>query len=62
MNLKRYINMILSTLSLKDNIFYMERRTYKEGKAYKSYIIKIGEVSEEFRSERDLLLWLKELI
>lgn len=54
------INMLLQKLSFEYDIFYMERRNYKEGKTYKSFLIKIGDCKEEFRNERDLLLFLKD--
>ena len=59
-NLKKMINMLLQRLSLEYDVFYMEKRNYKEGKTYKSFFIKIGNIKEEFRSERDLLLFLKD--
>lgn len=59
-NLKKMINMLLQRLSLEYDIFYMEKRNYKEGKTYKSFFIKIGNIKEEFKSERDLLLFLKD--
>lgn len=62
MNIDRMINMLLLKLSEKQNIFYMEKRNYINGKVYKSYIISIKKQSEEFKSKRELLLYLKELI
>ena len=59
-NLKKMINMLLQRLSLEYDVFYMEKRNYKEGKTYKSFFIKIGNIKEEFKSERDLLLFLKD--
>lgn len=38
----------------------MEKRTYKEGKVYKTYRVKIGNQNKEFNSQTDLLLWLKD--
>ena len=52
--------MLLQRLSLQYDIFYMEKRNYKEGKIYKSFFIKIGNIKEDFKSERDLLLFLKD--
>ena len=54
------INMLLQRLSLEYDIFYIEKRNYKEGKTYKSFFIKIGDCKEEFKNERDLLLFLKD--
>ena len=57
-NIDKMINIILIMLSKTHNIFYMEKRNYKEDKIYKSFIIKIDKTSQEFRNKRDLLLWL----
>ena len=59
-NIKKMINMLLQKFSLEYDVFYMEKRNYKDGKIYKTFIIKIGNIKEEFRSERDLLLFLKD--
>ena len=59
-NIKKMINMLLQKLSLKYDVFYMEKRNYRGGKTYKTFTIKIGNVKEEFKSERDLLLFLKD--
>ena len=59
-NIKRMTEMLLKKLSLEYNVFYMEKRNYKEGKTYKSFFIKIGNIKEEFKSEMDLLLFLKD--
>lgn len=62
MNIDKMINMLLIKLSEKQNIFYMEKRNYINGKTYKSYIISIKKQSEEFKSKRELLLYLKEMV
>ena len=59
-NVKKMINMLLQKLSLEYDVFYMEKRNYRDGKTFKTFIIKIGNIKEEFRSERDLLLFLKD--
>ena len=59
-NIKKMINMLLQKLSLEYDVFYMEKRNYRDGKTYKTFTIKIGNVKEEFKSERDLLLFLKD--
>ena len=59
-NIKKMINMLLQKLSLEYDVFYMEKRNYRDGKTYKTFTIKIGIVKEEFKSERDLLLFLKD--
>lgn len=59
-NIKKMINMLLQKLSFEYDIFYMEKRNYRDGKIFKTFIIKIGNIKEEFRNERDLLLFLKD--
>ena len=59
-NIKKMINMLLQKLSLEYDVFYMKKRNYHDGKIYKTFTIKIGNIKEEFKSERDLLLFLKD--
>lgn len=59
-NIKKMINMLLQKLSFEYDVFYMEKRNYRDGKIFKTFIIKIGNIKEEFRNERDLLLFLKD--
>lgn len=54
--------MLLQKLSFSHNIFYLEKRSYNEGKVYKTYIIKVDKTSNEFKSEKDLLIYLKGMI
>ena len=62
MNTDKMINVLLIKLSNQHDIFYMERRTYKKDKIHKTFIIKIDGTTEEFKSKRNLLLYLKEEI
>jgi len=62
MNIDKMVNMILIKLSQDHNIFYMERRSYKDNRVFKSFIIKIDDNTEEFNSKKDLLLYIKEMI
>lgn len=57
-SIDRMINMLLIKLSKKHDIFFMEKRSYRNDKIYKSFIIKIDNISEEFRNKRDLLIFL----
>ena len=61
MNIDKMINMLLLKLSKARSVFYMEKRTYKDMKIYKSYIITINKKKEEFRSKKDLLIYLSRL-
>lgn len=56
--MNKYINMILLKLSLKYNVFYMEKVNYVNGRSYKTYFVKFSNVKEEFKSKRDLLIFL----
>ena len=55
------INMLLLKLSKTYDIFFMEKRSYKNDKIYKSFVIKIDKTSEEFRNKRDLLIYLSKM-
>ena len=61
MNIDKMINMLLLKLSKTRSVFYMEKRTYKDMKIYKSYIITINKKKEEFRNKKDLLIYLSKL-
>lgn len=52
--------MLLIKLSQNNDIFYMEKRTYKDGKMYKSYTVDVGGIKRECRNKKDLLLFLVE--
>jgi hypothetical protein len=54
------INMLLQKLSFEYDVFYMEKRNYKDGEIYKSFFVKIGNAKEEFKTQTDLLLFLKD--
>jgi hypothetical protein len=60
MNIQKMLNMLMQKISLADKIFYMEQRTYKDGKVYKNYKVKIKDKTYEFNSQKDILLWLKD--
>ena len=56
------IDMVLRKLSTQHYVFYMERRTYKNNKVYKSYVINIDRIKKEYNNKCDLLHGLKEMI
>lgn len=68
MNLKRYINIILLKLSKKYKISLTEVKTYKDSKKYSIFKVIIYNYNKnenkeiETRTEKDLLLKLKEMI
>ena len=61
MNPKRMVEILLTKTSFKHNVFYLEQRTYKEGKVFKKYKVKIdnGKI-QEFNSLTQLLIFLKD--
>ena len=61
MNLKRMVEILLTKTSFKHNVFYLEQRTYKEGKVFKKYKVKIDNGKmQEFNSLTQLLIFLKD--
>ena len=61
MNPKRMVEILLTKTSYKHNVFYLEQRTYKEGKVFKKYKVKIDNGKmQEFNSLTQLLLFLKD--
>ena len=61
MNIKKMVDMLLTNMSFKHEVFYLEQRTYKEGKIFKNYKVKIdyGKM-QEFNSLTQLLIFLKD--
>ena len=45
--------MLLLKLSSQYDVFYMEKRNYKDFKIYKTYYIKIGNIKEKFKNKKD---------
>ena len=61
MNPKRMVEILLINVSYKHKIFYLEQKTYKEGKVFKNYKVKIDNGKmQEFNSLTQLLLFLKD--
>ena len=61
MNSKRMVEILLTKTSFKHNVFYLEQRTYKEGKVFKKYKVKIDNGKmQEFNSLTQLLIFLKD--
>lgn len=57
----KMINMLLIKHAQKHKIFYMEKRSYNQGRINKSYYVKIDNMKQEFRSKRNLLTYLSKL-
>jgi hypothetical protein len=62
MNIERMIEVALRKLSIEHTIFLMERRTYKDNKVYKSYILSIDDEQQEYKNKFDLFFAIKEMI
>lgn len=61
MNTKKMVEILLAKASFKHKIFYLEQRTYKEGKVFKKYKVKIDNGKmQEFNSLTQLLIFLKD--
>lgn len=61
MNIRKMVDMLLTSISFKHKVFYLEQRTYKEGKTFKNYKIKIDDGKmQEFNSLTQLLIFLKD--
>ena len=61
MNPKRMVEILLTKASYKHNIFYLEQISYKEGKIFKKYKVKIDNGKmQEFNSLTQLLIFLKD--
>ena len=61
MNPKRMVEILLINVSYKHKIFYLEQKTYKEGKVFKNYKVKIDNGKmQEFNSLTQLLIFLKD--
>ena len=61
MNSKRMVEILLTKTSFKHNVFYLAQRTYKEGKVFKKYKVKIDNGKmQEFNSLTQLLIFLKD--
>ena len=60
MQISKMIDMLLRNIARTKKTTLVEMKTYKENKVYKNYIIKIGKTTREFRSQIDLLLYLKD--
>ena len=58
-NMDKMINMLLQKLSTKYDVFYLEKRTYRNGELFKSFEVKIGNSKEKFNRKTDLLYFLK---
>lgn len=60
MQISKMIDMLLRNIAKKYKATLIEMKTYKDDKVYKSYRVKIGNINEEFKSQIELLMFLKD--
>ena len=58
MNIDKMINMLLLNISKYHSVFYMDKRTYNNMKTYRSYIVTINNNKKEFKSKKELVIYL----
>lgn len=60
MQISKMIDMLLRNIAKEYKVTLIEFKTYKNDKVYKNYKITIGNLTEEFRSQIELLMFLKD--
>ena len=60
MQISKMIDILLRNIAKEYKATLIEMKTYKNDKVYKNYKITIGNLTEEFKNQTDLLLYLKE--
>ena len=60
MQISKMIDILLRNISKEYKATLIEMKTYKDDKVYKSYRVKIGNINEEFKSQIELLMFLKD--
>ena len=60
MQISKIIDMLLRNIAKKHKVVLIEFKTYKNEKVYKSYRVKIRNINEEFKSQIELLIFLKD--
>ena len=60
MQISKMIDILLRNIAKEYKATLIEMKTYKDDKVYKSYIVKIGNINEEFKSQIELLMFLKD--
>ena len=60
MQISKMIDILLRNIAKKYKATLIEMKTYKDDKVYKSYRVKIGNINEEFKSQIELLMFLKD--
>ena len=60
MQISKMIDILLRNIAKEYKATLIEMKTYKDDKVYKSYRVKIGNINEEFKSQIELLMFLKD--
>ena len=60
MQISKMIDILLRNIAKKYKATLIEMKTYKDDKVYKNYKITIGNLTEEFKSQIELLMFLKD--
>lgn len=60
MQVSKMIDILLRNIAKEYKVILIEFKTYKNDKVYKNYKITIGNSIEEFRSQIELLMFLKD--
>ena len=60
MQISKMIDMLLRNIAKEYKATLIEMKTYKDDKVYKSYRVKIGNINKEFKSQIELLIFLKD--
>lgn len=60
MQISKMIDMLLRNIAKKHKAVLIEFKTYKNDKVYKNYKITIGNSTEEFKNQIELLMFLKD--
>lgn len=60
MQISKMIDILLRNIAKEYKATLIEMKTYKDDKVYKSYRVKIGNINKEFKSQIELLIFLKD--
>lgn len=60
MQISKMIDILLRNIAKEYKVVLIEFKTYKNDKVYKNYKITIGNLTEEFKNQIELLMFLKD--
>lgn len=61
MNVKKYINAILTQLSFDHKVFYIQTQSFCNGHVYKTHTLTIDHKTYKYKTETEMLFELVEL-